>query len=239
MAIYNGPMASKMRGKIGEIVAAKTVGGQTALRAYQPKVKNPNTKRQQNSRTRFGIASKLAATLGEAISIGYAMASRGMKMYPRNLFARDIVPLGDNPVIEFNGNDYVVNYSSVKVSKSAGLADVPVVGAPDFGEAGKVTVGVTVNEPAFDLRGGSIGIVVVVLIPDKDVSIVKQAIGDIGSSVNVMIDGLDAYSGAAAYVYVFSKVVPASLNDIQTEAMPWKYPSETSATVYVGTGSLQ
>lgn len=67
MAKLNGPLGSKLRGKVGEVVAAKIRGGETAIRSYQPKVKNPNTKAQIGARSAFSLMSKLAAQLSGAL----------------------------------------------------------------------------------------------------------------------------------------------------------------------------
>ena len=58
----------KMQGKIGNIVVA-SVGGKVIGREYNPNVANPNTSAQQNTRSKFKLASQLSATMAPVIAI--------------------------------------------------------------------------------------------------------------------------------------------------------------------------
>lgn len=58
----------KMTGKIGNIVVA-SVGGEVIGREYNPNVSNPNTGAQQNTRSKFKLASQLSASLAPVIAI--------------------------------------------------------------------------------------------------------------------------------------------------------------------------
>ena len=58
----------KMTGKVGNIVVA-SVGGEVIGREYNPNVSNPNTSAQQNTRSKFKLASQLSATMAPVIAI--------------------------------------------------------------------------------------------------------------------------------------------------------------------------
>ena len=64
-------------------MAAKTRGGETAIRAYQPVVKNPNTKAQVKARAAFSLMSKTAAQLA-----GVIMLNADRQETQRNAFIR-------------------------------------------------------------------------------------------------------------------------------------------------------
>lgn len=228
MAIYNGPMASKMRGKVGEIVAAKTVGGQTALRAYQPTVKNPNTLRQRVSRNKFAVASGIASALSEGIKIGYAKAVAGAKMYARNMFVKSIVPV-DAAIITLDGENPVVDYTKLPVSKGVGISETPVIATAAGTETGSKVVTATNAANVTLAAGEALGLVVVGLNAAKDSSIVRM--GD--ATTGVTLSAADAAAVADGTMYAFFKVIPEAYNGVASADIPWKYPSNTSdSTVF-------
>lgn len=233
MAKISGPIASAMRGKVGQVVAAKTVGGDTALRAYQPVVKNPNTARQQNSRLRFSAASKLAASLAQAIQIGFAKACASAGMYPRNMFVAGIVPSGAASPISVAAGVATIDYTKVDVSKKVGLLSVPNA-APALGATGNVEVHQSVPAEASQITGGKYGFVVVLYNPVRDEILIGQTSTITSEEFNVSIEVPGTWSGAEGHAWGFYKVVPDSMNDIATDILPWKFPSETGASAYLG-----
>lgn len=66
MKIYS--ILGKMKGKIGNIVIS-SVNGQVVGREYNPNVTNPNTLMQQNTRSKFKLASQLSAAMAPVIAI--------------------------------------------------------------------------------------------------------------------------------------------------------------------------
>ena len=66
MKIYS--ILGKMKGKIGNIVVS-SVNGQVVGREYNPNVTNPNTLMQQNTRSKFKLASQLSAAMAPVIAI--------------------------------------------------------------------------------------------------------------------------------------------------------------------------
>jgi len=233
MAILNGPYASKMRGRIGEVVAAKTVGGQTALRSYQPNVKNPKTRRQRAARGKFADLSGLAALFANAVAIGYGKAVQGMKMYARNLFLRDCYAQD----MLYSGG--VVEYDQVKVSKKAGLSAMPIGASCTYAQATGITCSLGAGTPSDTDDGVALGAVFVLVNPDTNEAIIAA-----DSVVNAQTSGIVLApgrftAGSTYYVYVFLKEMEFSGTEIATDVYPWKYPSNTGDSVYVGTVSAQ
>ena len=238
MAIINGPYASKTRGKFGEVVAVKTTGNRTALRSYQPKVKNPNTLRQRVSRAKLAEASAVAAALANGVKAGYGLAVSGTKMYPRNMFLRDLVK---GNVMEVDPTDlsYIaMDYSEMKVSARVGISMAPTVGTLGLSTAGKISVPVTAYPTVEVDKPGQMGIVIVCYFPNKEASVVKMAAMPTTGTSTIDVDGLAAFQGETVHVYAFAKWIPETGNEVQTTTEPWKYPSETSDSVYVGTGNV-
>lgn len=233
MAKLNGPLGSKLRGKVGEVVAAKTVGGVTAIRAYQPVVKNPNTLRQQVSRNRFAFVSGVCAVLAPVLDLGYAKAASGAKMYPRNMAMRTMI--GDeNVVLQSLENGLEIEPSKLPLSKKDGIAGIPSVTytAPVGQTVGQLvcTNGASVVLPSADVR---LGIVYAVVQIDENgkgsVLAVKQSL----HNAPVTVTAQEAAQWTGSKLYAFFKAVPESDNIVETESIPWKYPSATGDTVFV------
>ena len=229
MAIYNGPLGSKMRGKFGEFVAAKTVGGQTALRSYQPVVKNPNTLRQQVSRKKMAKASELAALLADAIGVGYAKAVQGMKMYARNLFVKSIIPVNAG-VMTNDGAEITLDITKIKIARGVGLSTIP---------AGQVTAAtgggvefIPTNTADITLNPGeSLGVCMAAIDYANGKCIYKQGV----ASTGVALSAAELALLTTPVYFAFYKVIPEGLNGVATETAPWKYPSATSESVQVFT----
>lgn len=232
MAKLNGPLGSKLRGKVGEVVAAKTVTGETAIRAYQPVVKNPRTARQVECRTRLQLASGIGAALSSVISIGYAKAASAARRYPRNLFVRRMVDHDTTP-IEFTGGAPEIAYEEIKVSQQAGVVTLPVFGAA-AAASGKITVAVTSCPAAVDTDAFAMGIVVCAYNSEENICLVAQKLGSGAVADGVELTVPANFVGLDFEVYGFCKEILNSYTDISAETQPWKYPSNTSGSVYVG-----
>lgn len=225
MSILNGPYASKMRGKVGEVVAAKTVGGQTALRSYQPNVKNPNTVRQRAARDRFSVISGIAASLANVISIGYGKAVQGMKMYPRNLWVKQMYPLFTS--IETDGRDIEsIIWPEIPISMQSGIAVKPVA----VYTAGTKTISFSNTADVVLPAGQQLG--AVVLLVDDDLTSVAVLTG--AANAGIVVPDALAESGLGHNILVFYKAIEMSGTTVPTDQWPWKYPSATSATYYAG-----
>lgn len=224
MAKLNGPLGSKLRGKVGEVVAAKTVGGDTAIRAYQPVVKNPNTLRQRDSRVRFSATSGLAAMFAKAISIGYASVASSMKMYPRNVWVRDAVK-GKKYVTIVNAEVDGYDLNALKVSAQNGIAVKPILRY----NSSTHTITAT-NASEVELAAGQrLGLVVVhYYTSETTVKMLNTSMGLATGGVPVP-ESVYTYGEQTRFVGFF-KIIEASGNDVATENIPWKYPSATSMT---------
>lgn len=229
MAKLNGPLGSKLRGKVGEVVAAKTVGGDTAIRAYQPVVKNPNTLRQRSARSKFAKFSNLASVVSQAVAIGYAKATSGMRMYPRNYFMSD----GMNNSALYADNEF--NLNVLKVSRKSGLNDTPVSCTAVYAASTGITCKCGSGTPTVAENGNAMGVVFVLVEENlADCKVLKGTVTDAQSSGLVAADA-GLMPGVTYYVYAFLKEIEESGTAIPTDEYPWKYPSNTGETVEVST----
>lgn len=97
----------KMKGKVGNIVLA-SVGGEVVGREYNPNVANPNTVAQQNTRSKFKLASQLSASMAPVIAI----KKEGNKS-ARNLFLKE-----NFPMITYANGAAQINLNGVQLTKS-------------------------------------------------------------------------------------------------------------------------
>lgn len=234
MAKQRGPVASTFTGRVGNVVGAKMKGGEYVTRSYQPAVKNPNTLRQRVSRLRMATASQLAAKFKLAIQAGYGLAANGTKMYPRNMFVRDIVPFSSMGLMRVQDEMVEIDWQQLKLSKALGVDITPAGASVSFATAGKVEITDTTVVDTSNLGEGRLGMVVVLL--HEDSGAVVTAFGENHSSVEVTVP--TSMLGLSVDVYAFYKWVPKSKNDVSTTDEPWKYPAATSATEMIGVGTI-
>lgn len=238
MAKQRGPVASTFSGRVGNVVGAKLKGGEYVTRSYQPSVKNPNTLRQRVSRLRMSTAAKVAAGLAPAIQAGFSKAAGSTKMYPRNMFVRDMVKFSENSPLKIADETAEIEFNRLKVSERIGISTVPEIAAPSFETAGKVSVTVTAQPVVDVLPAGKMGIVVAVYCPDLEACAIDMVDAPTEGTATVTVAVPASFSGLTVHVYAFYKWIPESGNDVATDAEPWKYPAETGTTVYVGTGNV-
>ena len=238
MAKQRGPVASTFSGRVGNVVGAKLKGGEYVTRSYQPSVKNPNTLRQRVSRLRMATAAQLAAGLAPAIVAGYGKASGSTKMYPRNMFVRDLVRMDGMEAIAVANEQATITYNKVKVAQRIGINATPICGALNLEEPLVVSVPVT-GQPVTDvLPAGKMGLVIAVYNVDHNATLIKMVDAPLTGSTDISVTVPASWAGETAHVYAFHKWIPESGNDIATDTEPWKYPAETSESVYVGTGII-
>lgn len=238
MAKQRGPVASTFSGRVGNVVGAKLKGGEYVTRSYQPSVKNPNTLRQRVSRLRMAAAAQLAAGLAPAIMAGFGKASGSTKMYPRNMFVRDLVRMDGMGALNVVNEAAEIEYPYLNISSRIGINAMPIIGAISFDEPLHVSIPVT-GQPVTDvLPAGKMGIVVAVYDPALNASIVKMFEAPTTGTQNLDVRVPDNWSGETVHVFAFFKWMPETGNDIATDAEPWKYPAETGASTYAGTGTI-
>lgn len=83
----------KMNGKIGNIVVS-SVNGQVIGREYNPNVANPNTQSQQNTRSKFKLASQLSAAMAPVIAIRKEGTKSARNIFVSQNFEQIIYNLG-------------------------------------------------------------------------------------------------------------------------------------------------
>lgn len=238
MAKQRGPVASTFSGRVGNVVGAKLKGGEYVTRSYQPSVKNPNTLRQRVSRLRMSTAAKLAAGLAPAIQAGYGKAAGSTKMYPRNMFVRELVKMDGMEAITVTNEKATVQYGNLSISTRNGINALPIFGAPSFDEPLHVMVSVT-GQPVTDvLPAGKMGIVIVVYAPSYNSSVVKMFDAPTQGNQELDVRVPANWAGETVHVFGFFKWMPETGNDIATDTEPWKFPSETGASSYIGTGNM-
>lgn len=237
MAILNGPYASKMRGKVGEVVAAKTIGNRTAIRSYQPNVKNPNTARQKLARHILAQLSGNVAALASVLNIGFAKACSGLAMYPRNLAMRTFrkggagFTFGTQGIVE-------VDPAELKLSMPMGMPEEPVLNlvAPTDQAAGRVTF-TNYDSIKANFPNSELGIVLAFVMNNSETEIKLMGTKMVKAAASVVITYEEVVPYLGSTVLAFVKEVPVSGTPIPTDQWPWKYPAATSATSVIG--SLQ
>lgn len=234
MAKQRGPVASTFSGRVGNVVGAKIKGGEYVTRSYQPSVKNPNTLRQRVSRLRMSTAAKLAAGLAPAIQAGFGKAAGSTRMYPRNMFVRDLVKLDAKPVLTVVNEVATVNYAELKLSERIGISAIPTATATADEQPGRITVDVAPLPVVDVLPAGDMGVVAVAFNPVKGASVIGMAVSSPTNDSGVALKCPASWSGNTVRVYAFCKFIPKSKNDVTTDTEPWKYPAETGDTVYLG-----
>lgn len=98
---------SKGSGKLGSTVFAVNSGVQIA-REYQPKVSNPNTEAQQDTRARFKLISQLSAVMSPVIAI----KKDGLKT------ARNQFQSINFDIVEYTNENASINLNLVQLTKS-------------------------------------------------------------------------------------------------------------------------
>lgn len=234
MAKQRGPVASTFTGRVGNVVGAKMKGGEYVTRSYQPSVKNPNTLRQRVSRLRMATASQIAAILSPALQSGYAQASASTKMYPRNMFVKDMVVYDGMGVMTWDGTQLVMDYESMLLSKKIGINAVPTISALSATDPGFVTMSVANQTFTDNLPEGQMGVVIVAYCPHMREAVIHQMVAPTAAPASVNLTVNPNWSGEDVYVYAFYKWIPETQNGVPTTTEPWKYPSETGATVCAG-----
>ena len=225
MAKQRGPVASFYSGRLGNTVGAKLKGGEYVSRSYQPKVKNPNTLRQQVSRGKLALVSALAAMFADPIKIGYSKSAASTRFYARNLFVRDMIPAAG-----LVSGSVKFDLDKLKLSHAEGIAVEPQISCSYDSEHETIQV-VADNAADITLNMGEVlGMVVVATANDGSVAITKTVPAANGVTfVDTEVERL-VPTGEDVRVYAYYKIIPKAMNGVPTDQWPWKYPSATSAT---------
>lgn len=225
MAKLRGPVASYFSGHVGEVVGAPMKGGETVIRTYRRNIKNPNTLRQQVSRNKMALASQYAAALSVAIKIGYAMATASTKMFARNMFVQNIVPVSKG-VLTNSGAEITADLTKLPVSQAIGIAETPVIAVSAGTEAGSKKIDASNAADVVMEQGETLGLVVVALNEAGSQSMVRQGVATEG----VTLSAADIENIGNGHFYAFFKAIPKAVNGVASTDLPWMYPSNTSGT---------
>lgn len=124
MAKYYGSNWGTIKNKVGNAVGA-VWNGINVMRQWVPEIANPNTVKQQLTRTKFRTLGKLARTFRAALLQSFAHVNRMYHTTPYAMFVKanwDMVSVS-------SPDDVVVNYSRLKISEGGG--QVPACGSID------------------------------------------------------------------------------------------------------------
>ena len=138
MKIYS--ILGKMKGKIGNIVVS-SVNGQVVGREYNPNVTNPNTQMQQNTRSKFKLASQLSAAMAPVIAIRKDGSKSARNQFVQQNFDSINYNLGvasinlnqvqltksNTPFAGFNADRSVGDYVNVELNADSAAALTRVV----------------------------------------------------------------------------------------------------------------
>lgn len=228
-------------GKLGAAVFANRRGINYA-RAYQPKVANPKSARQEQSRTKMAIAVSVAKGMLEFIRDGFRL---GYPTYQMQRAVGIMIPV-ENNIITVDGQSKNVEYGSLAKALSAdNMGSIGYDNAPSFVEEGEVGFEVVIPESMFyDVDGTAVGCGVEVCVynPDAGASAIGRFVAEAPSSgASVLTASMKVpanWSGMRVHVYAFAKQIPNALNGIVSTVMPWKFPSRTSRCEYLGNGTI-
>lgn len=233
----NVGLIGSVRGKLGNAVFYTRAGRQCS-RVYQPEVRNPKTKRQQTSREKMSAVVSALKPFVNVLRAGWGL------IYPTYTFQRAVgmaIPVSAG-VVEMTENGAVVDKPQLAAVMSAGQLVMPTFSELDLATEETVSFTVTTTKNDFiDNGGAEIGCGVVVAIWNPSLGQVveySQALTDMDEAqeVNVVVPAV--WSGTTVYVYAFLKQIPIAVNGVNTNTLPWMYPSRTSATTFLGNGSV-
>lgn len=227
-------------GRFGNAVGY-TNRGRQLIRVYQPKVYNPNTKRQQLTRNRFKVLNSYARALSTPIGIGF---NRVLAGFTRQAFIGNNMDLSryEHP------SDESPRLESLQFSD--GPLAPPMSSTPQVSGGNSVSVAISAEDSSigYDADGTPmyVGVVVVAVnesaIGSSLVSSVVTAtemgseVSTVPTSVSFSVPG--SWSGSSIYVYAFFKQSAVPLNGIPASEWPWRTPFNASPTRFMGTAEI-
>ena len=223
-------------GRFGNAVGY-TNRGRQLIRVYQPKVYNPNTKRQQLTRDRFKVLNLYAREAGLAIGIGF---NRVLPGFTRQSF------VGKNMNLSTFTSATSVEINERKLKFADGPLPAPYNATPSAGSGNAVSLQVSGDESAlgYDSDGTPmyVGVVLVVVNPDLIGLGAERAVVTgvaMGSSVSTIPTSVSAtvpgsWSGTSVNVYAFFKQSAVPLNGIPASEWPWRTPFNASPSNFMG-----
>lgn len=223
----------KGTGKLGESVWS-VFRGEQVVRHTAASVKNPKTPRQELSRRKFSMAVDWSRVLNDGLLVGYSGVKTQM-LSARNEFVKRVIPVSGGVISGTTVAELTLDITLLPISR--GNLPVPTLAQAEASQAAKISIPVTtIPDVPTQYGPGTYGIVIVVVQPDLMRSVTVQALPTQGQPL--VVDLPKDWSGMDVHVYGFGKVIPNAKNGIPSATEPWMYPSEASATLYLGAVSV-
>ena len=219
MAKYRLGVMGTFENKVGIVVGRKW-RNLDVMSAYQPKVSNPNTKKQMEQRKRFGATSTLARGMKLGLAYGFAGVAAGTKSPARSRFVQ-----ANLPAVEFTWPDTIdIDYTMVKVSDGSHMN--ATYGTPTSTEPLKIklTYSLSIIE-GFSKEDDNV--FVIAYNPADGNCIMANERAGSGSMIVTVPDG---WNGATVHIYAF--VIGAEAGSGQF-ARPTA-PAQVSESKYCG-----
>lgn len=219
MAIYNGGILDEYKNKVGNVVGRRW-RGLDVMSKYQPNVKNPNTKKQQEQRMKFKTVSQLAKAFRTVLGVSMAGVAAGTKNPVRGQFiSRNM------QAVEVTLPDTVdVDYTLLEVA--AGGYMEASFGSPQFDDPLKVAASFS-YDIITDVNSEDDQVHLVVYNPGANLAIEKAVRAGAGS---IAVDVPNSWNGET--VHVWGYVVAAEAGNRPTT------PAQVSPSHYLGNGSI-
>lgn len=245
MAKFNSQFGI-MTGKLGNFVLSSRKG-EVIARAYNPVVENPRTARQQLSRAKLSLASDLARSLAGALRIGYGQYAKGL-VSARNVFVKDIVPVGAQTITGTTPAALQINWERVKVSD--GNFGYPGCDEPDLENPLRIQVGISEPNLTPDVITDASGTPVVVTAnlvaynkTLKTSTVLSEVFYDpsnpqLQPPADLKMDVPSNWQGTQVEMYIFYKQHPVAVNGIANTTAPQRYPGAAGITSYLGSGTI-
>lgn len=223
MAKYRLGVMGTFSNKVGIVVGRKW-RNLDVMSAYQPKVFNPNTKRQVEQRQCFGAVSKLARGMKLGLAYGFAGVAAGTKSPARSRFVQANIR-----AVEFTWPDTIdIDYSRVKMSDGSHMN--ATYGAPT--STHPLQIDLTFSYPIISGFSAEDDNVVAVAYNPADGNCVIAFQRANGSSMSVSVP--NSWNGETVHVYAF--VIGAEAGN-EEHARPTD-ATQVSETHYCGSVSV-
>lgn len=209
--------------KVGIVVGRKW-RNLDVMSAYQPKVFNPNTKRQVEQRQRFGAASSLARGMKLGLAYGFAGVAAGTKSPARSRFVQANIR-----AVEFTWPDTIdIDYTMVKVSDGSHMN--ATYGTPKSDQP--LQIDLTYSMPVVEgFSSDDDNVFMVAYNPADGNCVIANARANAGT-VSVMVPS--SWNGETVHVYAF--VVGAEAG--RGQLIRPTDPAQVSETHYCGSVSI-
>lgn len=202
----------KNSGRIGGVVYSNYRGEQV-VRSYQPKVKNPSTKRQVEQRQKFKLVSQVGASLGREIALSYR-PDRNVES-PRNAWLKSTIK---KVTYEREEASLAVDDILLTNSRELGLSDLQAVPGAVNGKVINFSEGAVVRVVQIGYNNESDLVIISATDVVADVDDVET--GEMSFSTDKIIS-TDKYRQQRLLIYVYEATSNAreTYGDYEMDAM--------------------